>query len=463
MAVSRSQSKDFIFAPELPVLNRIVDLASSCQQINFENTAIVGVQHLLETTESLFQGLIDLGAKPENLFFSGKFYSSSSDVVKSMKKAGVNLTPDSQSVEPGYYRAAKKVAVKYMWNEFLARADQSSIQKVIILDEGGGCFENIPDDVRFNYEIAAIEQTRGGLYSPFINTLTFPLINVAMSAAKRFVEPPLISRAILERVQRLLPKYNLTAGHVCGVVGNGAIGFALVRHLLSEGFRVVVYDENENAFDGIISNNCYRVGSVESVISNAHCIFGCTGKDVTQSIDALNFINTNKIFVSCSSEDVEFRSLLRSITAGTTFISTLDDITYTTEYGHSVILARGGFPINFDNSPISVPSQDIQMTRGLLLGACIQAMLIARRPVGDGVTINSPMQIALDPYLQRLVVKFWKEECGDCRAYPPGFFEQFDDILWVIKNSGDKYYENPIFKEYFSNSAHDEVAKNLAC
>jgi hypothetical protein len=80
--------------------------------------------------------------------------------------------------------------------------------------------------------MAGIEQTRGGLYSPAINSLPFPLIEVASSAIKRHLESPLIVEAIIKKLHNALgTRKDIHLNTVFGVIGNGAIGSSVTRYL----------------------------------------------------------------------------------------------------------------------------------------------------------------------------------------------------------------------------------------
>ena len=83
-----------------------------------------------------------------------------------------------------------------------------------------------------------------------------------------------------------------------------------------------------------------------------------------------------KVLISCSSQDLEFRSALLSLNDGNhgpvSQRQLTCEVTVPLSEGKLRIL-RGGFPVNFDGSRESVPAADIQMTRGLLLGAILQA------------------------------------------------------------------------------------------
>ena len=60
--------------PFLPILNEIIKISKKQALPALSNIAFIGAQYKLETTATLFQSLIKLGAKPENIFFTGKCY-----------------------------------------------------------------------------------------------------------------------------------------------------------------------------------------------------------------------------------------------------------------------------------------------------------------------------------------------------------------------------------------------------
>lgn len=68
---------------------------------------------------------------------------------------------------------------------------------------------------------------------------------------------------------------------------------------------------------------------------------------------------------------------------------------------------RSGFPVNFDNSLESVPSHDIQLTRGLIFGAVLQACDLLQQTV-----TAFPRNVMLDPLIQELVLNTWGEATG---------------------------------------------------
>ena len=383
--------------PNLPILNQMVKIANEQQLVDFSKTVVVGVQHILDTTASLFQSLIQLGVKKDRMYFMGKCYSTSDAVARVIRDdLEINLFDGKFPKYPGGYDTANSKGISEMWATVVEdlRTKHKDVDTIIILDEGGHCLEAVPNGLKFKYQIAGLEQTRNGLYRKVLDLLPFPVVSVATCAAKRVLESPLIAEVVTKHIEKLIQSFDSEEGKVFGVIGNGTIGDAIVSRLLDLGKTVVVYDHDQNAFAKSFSRSdktsCYRLESVAAVIANADYIIGCTGIDVTEKVEhILSIIKHDKIFISCSSEDTEFNALL-CLLKQRQFKQDhpLSEITCELDSGAKVSVLRGGFPVNFDRSSQSVLPEKIQLTRGLILGACLQAGLTAKRLVFDGVTIN---------------------------------------------------------------------------
>jgi len=138
---------------------------------------------------------------------------------------------------------------------------------------------------------------------------------------------------------------------------------------------------------------------------------------------------------------MEFRSILQSLNDGNHELVSppqlTSEVTVPLAQGKLRIL-RGGFPVNFDGSRESVPAADIQMTRGLLLGAILQAVSL----IGNGHT--QPLRTMLLPELQRLVVSEWIQIRASRRtSFEPWLLDRFlqDDLGWIADNSGGVHPE----------------------
>jgi len=419
--------------PEIPVLSDMVEQVGDRLREVLQRTIFVCVQHLLDTTGSLFEALIHLGARPDQIYIMGKYYSTSEGVRSRMSRLGVSVRDVQPPQRLGHYQDALSEGVDVLWKQ-VARlpAAYRPDHRIIVLDDGGRCIAAVPSRLhRPMKNIVGVEQTTSGLRLPV--EIQCPVIEVASSAAKRLIEPPMIADAVAQRMRKFLLHRTRTVPLQVGVVGLGNIGRAVARMLRCEGHAVSVYDIAKLSIPEGTRPAC----DLGELFRTCSYIFGCTGVDILESPTAkLGTLQGAKTLASCSSGDREFRSLL--IHAGKVGREAnrnpLGTIRIRDERGPAEInILRGGFPFNFDGSHDSVPSHDIQLTRGLLLGALIQAVA-CQHLGGDG----SHYREMLDPALQRYVVQSWTEN----RKPSQGFLSRipdldlFRDSNWVMGESG---------------------------
>jgi hypothetical protein len=292
--------------------------------------------------------------------------------------------------------------------------------------------------------VVGIEQTTSGLQLQK-EAGEFPIIQVASSAAKRHIEPPMVSRAVLTKLHTRVP---LTTGAArCGVIGVGSIGHAVAADLLERGHRVFVYDSNPSLKDSIPGTTWCE--GVEEVFMQSDYIFGCTGEDVVKGAGWLHDLHGCKTLVSCSSEDKEFLTAIR-----------LRDHEDCTHEGHqlqditidlsscSLTILRGGFPINFDGSPESVPATDIQVTRGLLFGGVLQAAICHDDSCGHG-----RREELLNPAVQQFIVKKWFSTYPARRQwYSQASITGFGDTDWIRSYSSGHVHDCLCLDEMYSTT-----------
>jgi S-adenosylhomocysteine hydrolase len=424
--------------PQLKEIDEMVAMAKATPGLpDLSNTMMIGVQHMLETTTTIFEGYIKLGFNPRNMYFSGKCYSSALAVEERVRQMGIHLMPTGKPDEPGQYHQYCVDGMKRMWQYFIADIKNKNVDRIIILDEGGRCIEVMPEYLRFQFPFGSVEQTRAGLYSRSLFHLPFSLVDVASSAVKKILEPPLIAEAVLNGIIEILPRYGVNREMVCGVVGNGAVGRGIAEYLLAQGYSVLVFDKDENSFSNLKGQKFVRMRSIADLISNAQCVFGCTGLDITQGLDIFDITKGNKIFISCSSEDKEFLSLLKLI-AERNLIAVdpfADMVCRVPGTKNKIIVARGGFPANFNRNPWNVRAENIAITQCLLFGGVVQAITIAEQPKADGYTVNNPTKQILDPHIQATAVRLWR------RHHPNNYYTQeqlarFEELDWINNNSG---------------------------
>lgn len=408
----------------LPVLRAIIDNVDNDAIGSLTNIAFVCVQHLLDTTFDLFNSLVELGAKPHNIHIMGKSYSLCEEVVRKIIANNYSYYSLSKATELGSFIKYFEDDIKYMWKTIESSLKKNDIKSIIILDDGGYCIYNMPTNLVKKYFIVAVEQTSSGLTKISNSNLQIPVIEVASSAAKQILESPMIADAVARKIEQLVPIKKKTLN--CAVVGLGAIGRAVTNKLLSLKHNVVTYDQDFDKYT--INPQITQATTLNKLISASDYIFGCSGHDITEYLD-ISIINANKCFISCSSHDKEFLSLIKNIQENYSYQEVNGNIICKLKNNVTIEILQKGFPINFDGSNESVYAQDIQLTRGLLLGGILQAIyLLDKYSLG----INRYM---LDPNIQQFVTTNWALH-GSAQFVNNQFLSCFKDINWIKQNSG---------------------------
>jgi S-adenosylhomocysteine hydrolase len=330
----------------------------------------------------------------------------------------------------GNYKTTFNNDLDAMWKNIRSTIKQNNFDMMIVLDDGGRNLEYVYNDISINIPIVGIEQTTAGLFNPHVLALPVPFIDVAASAAKVFIEPKIIAYEILSKIIDYLPCK--PKGITCGVVGLGTIGKAVTRKLLELGCETYFYERQAIQKDDDIEK-AKQVNSLDELISGSDYIFGCTGRDISKSLHIEKVSTNDKFFISCSSEDKEFLALLRYIEKLNPVLkrNPLDTLTCRLKNGATITILGGGFPINFDRISEAAPPEMIQITRGLLLGAIIQATIMENNFVNN----NKDMRIALDAELQKFIVNSFKQHVYEFNLWSHALFNKFNDINWIANNS----------------------------
>ncbi len=442
-----------INAESLPVLDAIAKTVKRNALPRMNKVVFVCVQHLLHTTVNLLESLIALGADPNNIFLLGKQYSSCDLVAEKLINMGIHLQEMTPLNRLGEYTDVFNYDVSKMWQNAKSYILKNDLDAIIVLDDGGRCLEFIRPDILSILPVIGIEQTTAGLFNPAVLNLPVPFVDVAACAVKVHLESNMVVDALFSKLNGVLPQEN--SNLVCGVIGVGVIGKAVVRKLVSLGYNVIAYDSNESAVRSL--QNVQQALSIKELLLKADYIFGCTGRDITASLKIEDTVKTNKVFFSCTSEDKEFLSLLKyiqSIRNENSFINPLADIVWKLPNGATITVVKGGFPINFDNSGESVIAENIQLTRGLLLGALVQAFIIRTQLIINGIR----GRVMLHPFIQRFIVSEWISTDVD-HEFSQELIEMFGDINWITANSGGVFCESNFLQNCFNRS---EISNYIA-
>lgn len=411
--------------PKYPVITQLQK-----KFIAFHNISefyIISVQHLLESTGSMFEAIIAMGFKPENIFLTGKIYSTHEQTQIKLHLLGVNLIKSSIPSKLGGYIDSLEKDVTNMWTMLALKLKPGN--KIIILDDGGYVLKNTPDLIIKNYAVFGIEQTTSGIrmQSAFGK---FPVIHLAASAAKVIIEPPIVSEAVKIQLGKIIE--DLNPGKI-GIVGYGNIGKAITKQFKNK-YKILVYDLN-NEMKGEIEQSVTYCNSLKELYDRATLIIGATGQDISD----LNWLTDsagNKTLISVSSGDIEFNTLLKHckpfLTEG--YKDPLQVLNLKTSKGHTLNILRGGMVANFTGTSNSSPGSIIQITRGLLLSAIIQI-------VRDSAKLEMQSgAIMLDPVFQSKAVQIWFQDQPQRKNdYSEEIVRGFKNINWIKLRSQGRY------------------------
>lgn len=385
--------------PELPCLTA---LRASMGTHAFARCCLVMALDLREEIGSLIQTLLEIGGREfaDRIFIIGKPYSSNVRVWQRIRNLGVHIEDITYKWKPGQFKQAWQTACEKFWTRVQEGLNtELGIEKIIILDYGGMLRQTIPRSIVQRQPVVGMEQ------DPF-NTATFggfPMIGIAWSAVKRRLEPSLIADFIWEKLRTSILEISLV--QTIAVCGLGDIGSRLVRYLSDKlGSRsLLVWDDDVETLKNFQSQRVMKVQSQVQMIRKSDIIFGCTGYDSAQNwLGEIAEIQDKKTryLINCSSEDIEFASLLRD--PNTQFISAavlFGFAKYEKHEGTIFLIPQAGFPIQFDYMPCGTSIEWTQLTAGILLAGLIQATELKQK--GD-------LKIPLAAALQIIIVEAWR-------------------------------------------------------
>ncbi len=401
--------------PILPVLDKVWSIAA----VDFSWTLLVWSQHILNTTGSLLEKLIELWLCAENIFLTGKIYSCNIEILWELKTIWVQIIDPTYTNEStcwnGFYEYYIE-SIRNLWSKVLDRIHtDSSVKKIIILDDGGYCIANIPSSLVWKEIIITwIEQTTNGLDKIPHN---IPVITVANSAVKKYLESDMIADAVFAQMKNRFYELDLFGKWIrFGVIWFGNIWRAICSYLQEQWEYVRVFDKK------IIEDaNEFPVRSLDSLMQDCDVIFWCTGFDIfSDRLDILDTIQSDKTFISCSSSDIEFFSLISWAWNYDSSFHPMNTV-FLIWNSHTIRVIGWWYPINFDPSlRYSVPDEKIQLTRWLLLVGVIQAI---------NHTKTLTWKVPLDAWLQKFVADTYLDIYASKRN------NFLSDIEWIWYNS----------------------------
>ena len=387
--------------PPLPVIDALRDCIGGLDE---SALTLVGVQHLMGSTATLFNCLAEDQIPASRVLLLGKPYSTNHAVLWHLQsQLGYVVHPGSYEYRGvREYHDEADAHIASLLATAIANTDHDE-GRIILIDDGGRAIRMLHEGP-FGSSVerfACVEQTRRGVRELEGVSLCCPVVNVAESRTKLVHESPIIAASVRDELMVRLDR--LTAAGIpiekeAAVIGYGAIGGAVAQALRDDGFDVSVFDPDAKKREAAASERFHVEATLAAVLGRARLIVGCTGFNSVR-LEDYRLLQDNSVLISASSSDIEFagwhlRSLARSCQDGHRVVDVFnlvherfeDRLLYLGDldhpchflyiakvFGRRVFLLNGGFPVNFNGAIDPIAPEQIQLTRGLLYAAAVQA------------------------------------------------------------------------------------------
>lgn len=385
-------------------------LANTAHAARFQfgaDTALVAVQHMLWQTIDLFEAIVSLGVRRENIFALGKVYSNSPVVIGALRDQGITIV-ESTMPAPGEFKSCFMADVDRLWEVVARTLAGRNIKRILVLDDGGRCITQMPAELSRKYYVAGVEQTSFGMFLFEENPPPFAVVSWARAAVKLHIGGPIFSHCLLLKLQSRALGGKLLENERVGIVGLGSIGSAMANLLARQNNDVLFYDPDPLLqVPAYLHERVSRVASLEELLLRCDYVFGCSGRQPFKDQWPRKYRPGIKLF-SGSAGDQEFNPIIRDLAARPDFQVSSQVWDISTQHGPSgpISIAYRGFPYNFVSRDIeAVPTSIVQVETGGLLAALLQARMYLSL-CETGRAANRGIQ-RTSPEAQSFVYKTW--------------------------------------------------------
>ncbi len=429
-----------------PLLLEVTGALAECaKEAHFDfggDTAVVAVQHLLWQTVDLFQALVELGVRPENIFATGKVYSNSPIVKDVLRDMDVTVV-ESTMLAPGEYEQAFSEDVDRLWAVTARCLAERNIKRILVLDDGGRCITQIPRELLDRYQVSGVEQTSFGMFVFEQNPPAFAVMSWARAAVKLQIGGALFSHCLLEKVQTEFLGGKTLEEQDVGIVGLGSIGSAMASLAAQQHNQVVFYDPDPDLIvPDYLKGRVRRADSLEELMTRSDFVFGCSGRNPFQNKWPMKHRSGIKLF-SGSGGDHEFGPIIDALKQSSDFQVAPLTWDISSERGPSgpIHIAYRGFPYNFVSRDIeAVPTHIVQLETAGLLAGLIQArqhlwLCQERRERNTGIH-------RVSPEAQHFIYETWLRtmktrgvDLSETYGWDPAMLAAAENLAWFMERT----------------------------
>ena len=383
---------------DMPLLERWLQRAERSRPLR--GVTALMLQHQLGNQVPQTEALIRLGLAPERIHWIDIPYTSTPRVREALRGLGI----PAAHLHTGDFRLLQDYAPyqRLRVQKFLRDLAASPPEHLLVLDDGSYLLEALSCQRHALPRLSIVEQTTRGLIKIDENAalaeraLEAPVVNVAGSDPKKYLEPPFIGAAVCDKLLRGVGA-RLRPGprDRCLLLGYGAIGrqvAAFASHRL--GFareRIHVHDPNEVAQRQALRDG-FAAFDRRDRTQRFTLVLGCSGRESFKVGDHV-LLEDGACLASATSGTVE---LSRERFIELAEASPYDDVWIVKQgldeanphsdidfhfMGRGATFLNGGFPVNFDGGVNCVPPHYIQPTATLMCAAAVQAVAESRRGI----------------------------------------------------------------------------------
>ncbi|MCG2811762.1 MAG: hypothetical protein L6428_09935 [Candidatus Aminicenantes bacterium] len=275
----------------------------------FNDVLVIYVLHILKDLITFTDQFQSLGCDPKNMYFLVKTYDypEKDKLIKHFRSKGCKVFVPNDSMEKTFNNMTAEILMDCM------KRSESENKRVIIVEDGG-YFAPLIHTAKF-IETAdrcygVVEQTtKGYRRDSEIKNPKFPILSIATSKLKLFLEAQEVAATLEENIVTTLRKYNSDRtlnNHKALILGYGTIGQKLAEALLNKGISISIYDTDVFKRLSAEVSNKFNVLEDLDDLSKFHIIIGVSGEPSLKDATAFWGLEHNVILASGSSERLEF-------------------------------------------------------------------------------------------------------------------------------------------------------------
>ncbi|HEC99333.1 MAG TPA: hypothetical protein ENN18_02990 [Proteobacteria bacterium] len=371
-----SEKPEVLEETNLPILDEIAySLKTNKKRAVFENTIIIFVLHLLRDLVPFVEKFNDLGCLYEDMFFLTKTYAypEREIVERQLRDKGSKIKIPKGTKQSDFFETAK-----CLLSEAIDQSKKTG-KRVLIIEDGGYFvpFFHNEFSVESSRCYGAVEQTTKGFRRDLaIEEHCFPIISIANSQLKLYLEAPEVAETLQENIVYVCKKMDKQI-HKCKVLilGYGNIGEKLAEALGHKGMMVYIYDSDPMKR---MKAECARRNYSDKVLEkkanlDAYEIIVGTSGETSLVREDLWSLRHGVILASGSSERIEFDLEALDDLARDTKREGFFTLYHIKKEDKIVKLLCDGEPINFPLSGgISKPIIDVVYAEMLWAAAMIR-------------------------------------------------------------------------------------------